>query len=90
MNKLNWEGGLNHKNCNMYILIAAMELQLQLLLKQRINQLTIITMDKATSILMSNNDVLISLEPDLLPGRQNYTLLYDLWVTMCGFSFVSV
>lgn len=58
VNKLDRGGGLNHENSNMYTFIAAMELQLQSLLQQRNNQPTTITMDKATSILMSNNDIL--------------------------------
>ena len=87
-------GGLNHVSSNMYMLIAAMELQLQSLLKQTINQSNSNTMEKATSILMSNDDVLFhwsltsaAWEADL--EQALFPMIVDLWVTMRGFSFVS-
>ena len=87
-------GGLNHVSSNMYMLIATMELQLQSLLKQTINQPNSNTMEKATPILMSNDDVLFhwsvtsaAWEADL--EQALFPMIVDLWVTMRGFSFVS-
>ena len=69
---------------NMHMLIAAIELQLQSLLKQTINQPNSNTMEKATSILMSNDEILFHwslTSAACMGGRlRTSTLPYD-----CGF-----
>ena len=73
------------------MLIAAMELQLQLLLKQTVNQPNSNTIEKATSILMSNDDILFhwSLTSTAWEADLEQAMMVDLWVTMRGFSFMS-
>ena len=86
-------GGLKHVNSNMYLLMAAMELELQVLLRQAGTQ-QIKLKEKAIASIQANKDVLLrwsilSADWEAEEEQALFPMIVDLWVTMRGFAFAS-
>ena len=86
-------GGLKHVNSNMYLLMAAMELELQVLLHQAGTQ-QIKLKEKAIASIQANKDVLLrwsilSADWEAEEEQALFPMIVDLWVTMRGFAFAS-